>query len=1456
MQVNRFTFKRVVLTAAMMMAMICAYFVSTAPVSARQPTFTEQINHAQYEEIMTLLLNSESQGFVLRNYSNWVRLDQEDIAMEIYNNKPAVDGYADMAAVQAAFDLEYDDRLPVALANAAADAVSMKAALQAASSSLTLSYYNSLTMEQQDDIAGYLAANKGIFGDAFLDIYELQDNLDVQVAQAVLAPQFAVGDSASSVTNNIVLPTTGLNGVSITWSSDDPSTIAVDGTVTRPVSPDPDVTIVLTADLSQSGPDSIVPASSTRTFTVTVKQRMTDAQIVASDLSGLQIEYASGNSASSVTQSIYLPVKGTLGADISWSAVSSYLQISGTSSGGKLTGQVTRPSDLQGDQSVVVTAEATKGSADDTKTFTITIKAEVLSPVVTAVNNACAANRLDLVVDALKSGALQIGAYATWAQADQTAVAQYICAHMPPSPGYAALADLQAIFSQSYADQTAVAEFDLAVDAAGVKTALASGNLALTLGYYTGWGENEKLTAAGQMVINRPPAGYGSLSAIQTALDNTVQQLRVPIAKTALTIGYAGTDSAAAVTQNVSLPISGLNGTTISWSSDAPNLVSTNGTVNPPSYTEGDRNVTLTATIAIPSTNISDTASFTLTLKALQMTDAEAVQLAKNRIEIGYAQNDSVSSVTRSLTLSVTDATYGASIIWSSSMPAYVTVDGTVTRPTMQQGGQSVLLTANVQKNGASDSRAFTIYLPALAPVSAPVVTAPASLTNNPRLPISGTSLPSGTITVYVDGVSAGTAISNAAGQWTFLPTIDWAEGGRLVKATFISADGTSGYSNEVSFTVDVTPPTPAVLSVPAANASSASATPVFQGSSQASVTVSVYVDQQRVGSTTADAAGNWTFSLGSALSEGIHNWYAVTSDKAGNVGQPSASRAYTVTVNREPDSNAALGALQLSVGTLSPAFSAAVTEYEAFVVYGVHNLSVTAAAYASSSSIFINGQLLTGSQTNSDVELKIGDNPITVMVVAEDGVTNRQYTVHVRRNSGSSSSQVPAANAANNSPDGQNETSTEGKKSADTHEKTAGFAIVVNGKQQEQIAEATVTSNDGKTIVTATIDAAKLESQLSQEAAKPTIVIPVSIQAEQVRAVLTGDIVKSLENKDAVLEIQAPAGSYKLPASLMAIDKLAAAIGKDQPLSSIQVQLQISRTSETKAAQLQKQAFDNRYTVIIPPVDFTLTASFNGKTIEVETFNAYVERELTIPDGIDPSTITTAVVLNPDGTVRHVPTFVTYKNGKYVAVINSLTNSTYSLINRNVSFGDIEGHWSQAAVENMALRMILDGKRPSAFKPDDAVTRSEFAAIVVRALGLPENGSANGWNDVKPGDWFNGAVGQAQRYGLIGGYEDATFRPGGIVTRQEAFVIMARAMKLAGIEEQDGKTAKAMLARFADCENLAPWAEQAAAAAVSAGLVQGSAQELRPQINMTRAETAALIERFLVKAKLIQERK
>nr|WP_283094416.1 S-layer homology domain-containing protein [Paenibacillus sp. ATY16] len=137
--------------------------------------------------------------------------------------------------------------------------------------------------------------------------------------------------------------------------------------------------------------------------------------------------------------------------------------------------------------------------------------------------------------------------------------------------------------------------------------------------------------------------------------------------------------------------------------------------------------------------------------------------------------------------------------------------------------------------------------------------------------------------------------------------------------------------------------------------------------------------------------------------------------------------------------------------------------------------------------------------------------------------------------------------------------------------------------------------------------------------------------------------------------------------------------------------------------------------------------------------------------------------------------------------------------------------------------------------------------------MGLADNGETSAFSDVKPGDWYVGVVAKALDYGIIEGYKDGTFEPNKTITREEAMVMIMRAMKLAGLNTSvSDAEAESVLSMYADGKKVTVWAKKAVAAAVESGLVQGSKTGLNPTSEITRAESAVIVQRLLEKAELI----
>ncbi|MCK5607284.1 lamin tail domain-containing protein [Candidatus Pacearchaeota archaeon] len=175
-----------------------------------------------------------------------------------------------------------------------------------------------------------------------------------------LAISFSGIDSTASVTNNLTLATIGSNGTVITWASNVPSVIAIDGTVARPAFGLGDAAVTLTATITKNA------VTDTKIFSLTVIETpASDTESVAVDLAALTIIYSGVDSADSVTQNLGLSTTGATGTTIAW--VSSDEGVISTN------GIVVRPSFGVGSAVVTLTATIAKNGSTDTKSFSITV---------------------------------------------------------------------------------------------------------------------------------------------------------------------------------------------------------------------------------------------------------------------------------------------------------------------------------------------------------------------------------------------------------------------------------------------------------------------------------------------------------------------------------------------------------------------------------------------------------------------------------------------------------------------------------------------------------------------------------------------------------------------------------------------------------------------------------------------------------------------------------------------------------------------------------------------------------------------------------------------------------------------------------------------------------------------------------------------------------------------------
>jgi hypothetical protein len=149
-------------------------------------------------------------------------------------------------------------------------------------------------------------------------------------------------------------------------------------------------------------------------------------------------------------------------------------------------------------------------------------------------------------------------------------------------------------------------------------------------------------------------------------------------------------------------------------------------------------------------------------------------------------------------------------------------------------------------------------------------------------------------------------------------------------------------------------------------------------------------------------------------------------------------------------------------------------------------------------------------------------------------------------------------------------------------------------------------------------------------------------------------------------------------------------------------------------------------------------------------------------------------------------------------------------------------------------------------------MTRSQFAAIVVRGLGLPLKSTSN-FTDIPSTAWYASYVGAAYTYGIVDGVSATTFNPDGTITRQEAAVMVTRAAKLCGMDTaMDNAAVRDVLAQFGDYVTTDEWAREGLAFCYSSGILDQSELNIQPKAAIKRCEIAQMVFNLLGSAELL----
>ncbi len=119
------------------------------------------------------------------------------------------------------------------------------------------------------------------------------------------------------------------------------------------------------------------------------------------------------------------------------------------------------------------------------------------------------------------------------------------------------------------------------------------------------------------------------------------------------------------------------------------------------------------------------------------------------------------------------------------------------------------------------------------------------------------------------------------------------------------------------------------------------------------------------------------------------------------------------------------------------------------------------------------------------------------------------------------------------------------------------------------------------------------------------------------------------------------------------------------------------------------------------------------------------------------------------------------------------------------VTFSDIEGYdWAKEAINALAEKNIINGVADQKFDPAGTLTREQAAKIICLAAGIEPSNENVAFADVAEDAWYAPYIAALSKAGIINGVSDAAFGIGNNVTREDFAVMICRALNYTATSE------------------------------------------------------------------------
>ncbi|WP_127529524.1 S-layer homology domain-containing protein [Paenibacillus kobensis] len=175
-----------------------------------------------------------------------------------------------------------------------------------------------------------------------------------------------------------------------------------------------------------------------------------------------------------------------------------------------------------------------------------------------------------------------------------------------------------------------------------------------------------------------------------------------------------------------------------------------------------------------------------------------------------------------------------------------------------------------------------------------------------------------------------------------------------------------------------------------------------------------------------------------------------------------------------------------------------------------------------------------------------------------------------------------------------------------------------------------------------------------------------------------------------------------------------------------------------------------------------------------------------------------------------------------------------------DLPYDDIGNNYAKSAIISVTENHLMNGTGNRRFEPNKPVTRAEMTAMLDRALGIqPLSAPLLTYEDVPSDAWHYEWIQPAVQLGIAQGISASRFEPNRPVLREEAAVLLSRALKQPADTASDRSVSV-----YKDQKTIADWALPSVIRMYQLNLMRGDKDGFRPHDSITRQEAAVLLDR------------